>query len=132
MTTSQRATLWEVLRWTRDAGGGEFHHGDCVGVDWEAAQMATSMGLWTVAHPPLAEGLRAFHPSREVRDPADYLDRDRALAREVERMIGLPGQPEPVARSGTWYTIAYAERIGRTVLVVPPDGTLVRRGRWPS
>jgi hypothetical protein len=130
LTTAQRVALRQALSWSgRDD---ELHHGDCVGSDFEAATMATALGLRTVAHPPLVDTLRGFHRSTEVRDRLDYLPRDRQIVRDTERLLACPKERDPVTRSGTWYTVRYAASLRRPVLVVNPDGTLARRGVWPS
>lgn len=122
-TNPQRHTLERALaRLCRDHGTKVFHHGDCVGVDWQAAAMARSFGLHVIGHPPVNESLRSYFPSDEMREPAGYLERDRALSGEVDLLLGCPKTPWPQHRSGTWFTIKYAEQTGTKVAVILPDG----------
>ncbi len=39
----------------------EFHHGDCVGVDVQAAIMAKELGFVVVCHPPIIDVVQAVH-----------------------------------------------------------------------
>ena len=99
-----------------------FHHGDCVGSDYLAACMADKVGWITVAHPPLNDKYRAHHASNIILDKDTYLGRDEAIVRAAEKMIATPRNYYPVARSGTWATIRYAQKIGKPVLIIFPDG----------
>ena len=86
----------------------EFHHGDCVGVDIEAANIAQELRIRTVCHPPVDSELRAFHTSDEIREPKTHFARNRNIVSSVELLIVIPWQMEWNARGGTWYTHDYA------------------------
>jgi hypothetical protein len=105
-------------------GAHDLHHGDCQGVDVQVAAIAAGLDYFTVAHPPSDERLRGFHPSRAIRPPADYLQRDRDIVDETELLLACPDGPER-PKSGTWYTINYAHRIGRRVVLIQPDGSII-------
>lgn len=123
-TAAQLARLLSTLWLLRDRRGAKYlHHGDCLGVDQQAAEMARELGYTIVGHPPKINVLRAFFPSDEEREPDEYLPRDRKIADEVDLLIGLPADVHPRPRSGTWYTIKYAREIGRTVAIIQPNGT---------
>lgn len=111
-----------LIRLRNDHGARVFHHGDCIGVDQQAVRAAKFLGLRIVSHPPINESLRAYYPSDETREPAGYLERDRALTGEVDLLLGCPKTPWPQRRSGTWFTIRYAEQTGTKVAVILPDG----------
>ena len=68
---------------------------------------------------------RAHFPSDEEREPREYLARDRALVDEVDLLIGLPDTNVQRPRSGTWYTIGYAEMVDKPRIVVGPTGRLL-------
>lgn len=122
-TQPQLHTLKMALWRLRNRHGAwVFHHGDCVGVDRQAALVANDLSLWIVSHPPVNESLRAHFPSDETREPAGYLERDRALTGEVDLLLGCPKTPWPQRQSGTWFTIRYAEQTGTKVAVILPDG----------
>lgn len=110
----------ELAAWVGD----ELHHGDCVGVDATVAAVASGLGYRTVAHPPQLLLYRAGHASDEVRSAQEYLARDRAIVDEVDVLLACPDGPERL-HSGTWYTIRYARKIGRRVILIQPDGGIV-------
>ncbi|GJF04999.1 hypothetical protein [Pseudonocardia sp. D17] len=106
-------------------GADELHHGDCVGGDAEVADIARRLGYVLVAHPPTAEGLRAFVPSDRTMPPALYLDRNRNIVDAVWFLLGYPDSRLERQRSGTWSTIRYARRTRRLRMVVAPDGACI-------
>lgn len=99
-------------------------HGDCIGVDKEAAVIAKRAGMHVVCHPPTNEIRRAFAPSDEIRPAKPYLVRDRDIVDETSMLIGVPRLAQEELRSGTWATIRYAVKQNRTVYLINPDGTL--------
>jgi|SRR5215472_4717124 len=103
----------------------EVHHGDCTGADAEFHVIATAAGWRTVAHPPLNDRLRAWCKADEVREPKDYLARDRDIASETGVLIAAPASPVPVRGSGTWATIGYANQLRRPVWLCLPDGRVI-------
>lgn len=102
-------------------GPAELHHGDCVGADAWAARRAAAFRYRVVSHPPTENGYRAWIPATEMREPKPYLERNRAIVDETERLIAVPDGPERV-RSGTWSTVRYARRLGRSITIIWPDG----------
>ena len=58
----QRATLEKILLFYREKGGDEFHQGDCLGVDAEAATLARELGYTIVSHPPDRPKTPSFLP----------------------------------------------------------------------
>ena len=88
--------------------GVELHHGDCVGVDAEVAEMAQAQGYKIVCHPPEKSDLRAWFPSDEYREPTSYFKRNRQIVDECDMLIVVPYQTEPQSEGGTWYTYDYA------------------------
>lgn len=102
----------------------EAHHGDCAGGDAQFHVIATVLGCRTIAHPPLNTRLRAWCPADEIREPKEYLARDRDIAYETGELLATPKTAEPDPRSGTWITIRYAAQMTRPVKIFLPDGTL--------
>jgi hypothetical protein len=118
MTTEQFMELERRL-----TGVGELHHGDCVGADKEAHDLAKlKFGIWTIAHPPLNTKLRAWCEADEVREPDEYLVRDRHIVDDTDELIATPATFSEVARSGTWATVRYAKLMGKPVTMIYPDG----------
>ena len=96
------------------------HHGDCVGVDIEAATIAETMGFTTVSHPPTNPAHRAFHKSTTTLQPKPYLDRNHEIVDSVDLLIAVPNGPERT-RSGTWSTVRYARKQARPMITLPVD-----------
>lgn len=101
----------------------ELHHGDCAGVDEQVAILARGLGFRIVCHPPASDYLRAFQPADEMRVPAGYLKRDRAIVDSVDFMIVVPLQNEWQPKGGTWYTHDYAKTKGVNYKVFWPGET---------
>ena len=53
MTLRQKQQLNEILRDLYDKGNRWFHHGDCIGADAEAHDIATAIGYHILVHPPI-------------------------------------------------------------------------------
>ena len=124
LNTAQHYRLAKALRVLRgDRETEYFHHGDCVGGDFEGASLARGLGYRIIGHPPINDDLRAFFESDEQRKPAGYLARNRQLTNEVDLLLGCPNTDDPAAESGSWYTICYAQRTGTKVAVILPDGS---------
>lgn len=122
MTEAQWCAFWPLIL---ARGPGQFHEGDCIGSDAQAAHAARLAGLHIVGHPPTNDSKRAFFPADEWRKPYPYLVRNHNIVDASQEMIATPGEFEEQLRSGTWATIRYARRIGRRLLVILPDGRLL-------
>jgi len=96
-----------------------FHHGDCIGSDIIAVEIAQNIGYWTVAHPPDKDIYRAFHKSNEILEPKPYLQRNQDIVEESFMLIATPSGPEQT-RSGTWSTIRYARLRRKPILILEP------------
>lgn len=101
-----------------------FRHGDCLGWDDVAHDIAAEVGFSIIVHPPINPKLRAFKPSLIPMPPKDYLPRNRDIVDGSERMIICPDTPEYKIKSGSWYTWKYAIARGIDTLLIQPDGTV--------
>lgn len=113
--------------WGRGEGrSGEcaLHHGDCIGADVAAAQIARYLNIDTIAHPPIDESRRAFALSTETREPETYRARNEAIVKESEVLIAAPHQLWEEQRSGTWMTVRMARARSKPVFIIWPDGAL--------
>ena len=119
MTAKQYAEVEEILS-EKFGEFTELHHGDCSGVDVQVATIAQKIGYRTVCHPPESNYLRAFHNSDELREPAGYLKRDRAIVDETDLLLVVPLTPVRKPKSGTWYTHNYAKRQSKPVILISP------------
>ena len=102
----------------------QFHHGDCVGVDFEAANIAMDEGYEIVCHPPIKEDLRAFHNSDEFREPLSYFARNRNIVDESNILFVVPYLNKWEGKGGTDYTFHYAKKIGKETIIFWPDGRI--------
>ena len=122
MTEHQFALVQDFLT-LHFVEGAEFHHGDCVGVDAEAAILAKEIGYKIVSHPgPSADGLRAFVECDESREPASHFKRNRTIVDACDMLLVVPLQNEWQPKGGTWYTHDYAKKIGKPLSIIYPGG----------
>lgn len=106
----------------------EFHHGDCIGADDEAATIAKGIGFWVVAHPGFPKGkrddtvFRAFNPHSDVvLDPKEFIARDHDIVDVSDYMVAAPHTDRELIRSGTWATVRYARKKNKPVTLVFPN-----------
>ncbi len=114
MTSYQRAKVESFLGCLNttapDAIPVNVHHGDCVGVDVEFAEISRLNGLRTICHPPIDSKLRAWHNSDEILEPKSYFARNRDIVDVSKMLFVIPYQMEWQANGGTWYTHDYAKK----------------------
>lgn len=120
MTPEQTENLAGILR---DLEPSEFHHGDCVGADSQAHDLAMLMSPrpTIVVHPPDKSWYRAYKEGDVTEEPRPYLDRDRDIVEAADVLVAAPGGPEE-RRSGTWYTVRQARKSNKGLIIVWPDG----------
>lgn len=105
----------------------EFHHGDCVGADNEAANIAHDLNIAIAMHPPLNTSLVAGNPYVTKTFPAKgYLARNRDIVDEIDVLIGVPKERDRQSTGGTWYTIDYAKSKEKIVFIIFPDGKVTK------
>jgi hypothetical protein len=129
MTDGQKATLRDFLR----GGTGHFHHGDCVGADAEAHDIADECGYAVVIHPPYSYKDRAWRevPSHMMRPERPYLTRNKEIVLETIALIATPAEPEEQPRGGTWSTVRFARKQGKSVVLIRPDGSIKQESNRP-
>lgn len=110
----------EFTEFLTEIGSGEFHHGDCVGVDVEAAKIASKLGFKVVCHPPVKDELRAYHKSDEFREPKSYFARNRNIVDECDVLLVIPYQDTHQSHGGTWYTHDYAKKKDKPLHIIFP------------
>lgn len=129
MTPIQRARVrHELFNRTAWFDRGEFHHGDCIGADAQAHELAAELGYATHAHPPTDPSWRTRCAADVVHEALPYLERDRVIAAVCDVLVAAPDGPERLRGSGTWATVRAARRMGRAVVVVGPDGSQMTYG----
>ncbi len=124
MTDAQKARV-KILLQKYNIGECEFHHGDCVGADAEANEIAYGIGMPVVLHPPDNPTLRAFCTDavKLMHEEKKYLVRNHDIVDDTHLLIGTPFFYNEILRSGTWATIRYGKKKDNyAVYVVWPDG----------
>jgi hypothetical protein len=123
MTDAQRAALRRVLA---DRGTTILHHGDCVGADAEAHDLAVSIGCEVVIHPPILASKRAWKHAEPTLKPKAYLSRNKDIVQDTEMLVAAPAEETEQIRSGTWSTVRFARKLDRTVWVILPNGDVYK------
>lgn len=104
----------------------ELHHGQCIGADTQCAAIAKRLGFRVVGHPGLAKDptnmlyRSEWDGNDEVREAKPFIERDHDIVDETEIMFATPLTYEEQTRSGTWTTVRYAKKQGRTLHVIRP------------
>ena len=119
----QKRSFIEELRGLYFDGVGVLHHGDAIGADAFSHQVAVSLGMRIVIHPPLNSQYRAFcnNGSVTILPTKPYLERNFDLIKATEILLVLPIQNQEIQRSGTWHTVRVARRNNRSVVIFFPD-----------
>lgn len=117
MTGYQQISLLSLLR---HCGATEFHHGDCVGSDKQAHDIAVILGLPIIIHPPVSSKLRAFCLSETILPPKDYLLRNHDIVAACDMLIACPMYDHEEVRSGTWATVRHARKRQKPITILYP------------
>lgn len=116
----------------------EFHHGDCIGADSEAADAIRDVltsedpgpAIKVVCHPPADQTHRAHNPHYdEIREPKTHFARNRDIVDETDCLVACPCDMAEQPKGGTWYTVGYARKRGKPVVIIWPDGTITEEKR---
>lgn len=105
----------------------EFHHGDCIGADEDAANIVRTFCMdmtEVVCHPPDEERKRCHFKSDVFRVKKPYIERNHDIVDETDMLIACPNGSSEVLRSGTWATIRYARKEGKPFVIIYPDGSM--------
>jgi len=108
--------------WFAEFGiGGQLHHGDCLGADEDAHDIALSLGMEVYIHPPDNPSKRAnCKGAKKVYMPKPYIMRNHNIVRMCERLIATPSTDFETIRSGTWATVRFAKRQCVPVTLLKP------------
>lgn len=128
MTAVQKKAFLEMLASVVPI---ELHHGDCVGADENAHDLAREFEAATgklikiVVHPPSNDKLRAYAIGDKVHKAKPYLERNHDIVDETEILWAFPNKDVTHIGSGgggTWSTIRYARSVGKPVVVTYLNG----------
>jgi len=121
LTEAQCESLRQLLK---EISPRRLIHGDCIGGDAMAHEIAEDLGIKTVTRPCNLRGQRAFTGAEALAEPEDPLVRNRKMVDESHALIGCPSSKQQELRSGTWATIRYAKKMDGLVWLVFPDGSI--------
>jgi len=104
-------------------------HGDCVGADAVAHEIAQDLGIEVHIRPGNLKNKRAFTSGAKLLAPPENpLDRNPKMVDAAQALIACPSGKEQELRSGTWATIRYAKKVDTLHWIVYPDGEMA--GPW--
>lgn len=132
MTPQQKDSLAFLLeeiqkQWKTRVASQFFHHGDCVGADAEAHEIALQIGFRIIIHPPSSPQKRAWCTRYvERRHMLPYLERNRGIVDESILLIAAPKENQEILRSGTWSTVRWARKHRHTVQVLPVNTVITK------
>lgn len=130
MTKQQKRTVRKLLVQKKVAS---LTHGDCIGSDADAHEIAHGLGVPIFIRPPEDEKKRAFCKGAVTVHPKKpYKKRNQDIVNTTTFMIATPRSFKEVVRSGTWSTVRYACNQKKLVYVVWPDGSITERTENPE
>jgi hypothetical protein len=119
MTPAQREWLDFVLTHLDVT---HLHHGDCLGADAQAHEIAVGYTIEVVIHPPTNDKLRAYCGLGDGDNVVwmtakPYLFRNRAIVNACDMLFAAPDCSKGTDMGGTWATIRYATNKGVPTVV---------------
>lgn len=126
LTDAQTSVLRQFLELFRRKGYTDFVHGDCKGVDVEAAAIAASLGFNIHTRPSQLRTRGVFTGPHTLYTPRGALERNKDIVDQADVMLAFPETATEQRRSGTWHAIRYAKAQQKPLRIVCPDGSIVR------
>ncbi len=125
MTQEQMVLFAGVIN---ELGVTEFYHGDCLGADKDAHDLVVTFGDIAIKKRPCdLESQRAWTLEGDcIAEPEPPLDRNRKLVDDGDTLVATPGEQQEELRSGTWATIRYAKRQQKPIIIIWPNGHVLR------
>lgn len=103
----------------------QFHHGQCIGVDVEAAVICEDyFDLRIVSHPPIKNNLIGICTNHIVKPAAGYFERNRDIVLDSDLMFVIPFTEEKQDKGGTWYTFNYSLKLNKPTILILPSGKI--------
>jgi hypothetical protein len=137
MMPPQREGLRRVLSEIRRDDRDTLHHGDCLGSDSQADEIASQLGYRIEVHPPTNPRFRAYcvGPPRVVHPPKEYLVRNtdivKSLVNARDVMILTPKEFQEHRKGGTWHSYRVAKKLGvKNIMIIQPSGLILDSYTW--
>ncbi len=115
MSKKQKDKLYAYLF---DSKPTEFHHGDCIGADAEATDLAIQLGISIHSHPCTITNKRAFKTYTVEYPEKNPLNRNKDIVNMSDILIVAPKSNTEELRSGTWSTKRFAERFKKPFIIL--------------
>jgi hypothetical protein len=97
-----------------------FIHGDCIGADAEAHDIAKGLGYLIAICPP-DNSIKQANKVADIKFyPKPYLERNHSIVDKSNQMIACPQTKIEQLRSGTWATIRYARKSFKPLTIIDP------------
>jgi len=126
MTELQLHNLERILS---ERSSVELHHGDCEGADKEAHYLTIAVGGFVHIHPPVDDKHRAFCKGSVMMFPEKtHFARNRDIVHASEVLIATPYNDFEESKGGTWYTVDYARKIDKPVIILWPTRGVTYEG----
>ena len=122
LTTKQK---YKISNLFEDHPDSVLHHGDCVGADAQAHDLAIYHEFLIYIHPPISSKYRAFKIGNFSHKPLPYLTRNKKIVDTTDFLIACPSGYKEKLRSGTWSTVRYARKKGKKIVIIYPSGNHV-------
>lgn len=121
----QHMTKWDAF---------EFHHGDCIGADKEARNIAFLLKFKIHCHPPSDPSFQAFTESDVDYPPIPYKDRNRRIVFLTDYLFVAPKEYPLRESGGTYYTFNHAKQQGsyKKTFLIKPDGIGIKSDNWDT
>jgi hypothetical protein len=101
-------------------------HGGCVGADEQFHLICEVFGIGIEVYPSNLPGKQSRVIGEVMHRPMNPLRRNGIIARECTHLIAAPKEFVERVRSGTWTTVRYGRKAGRSIVMVYPDGRIAR------
>ena len=122
---SKLITVIETLLFNKEHHERVFHHGQCIGVDVEAAVLLKNkFGFTIVSHPPIKKELIGVCENDSVKPAKDYFARNRDIVNSCDLLLVIPRENTHQKYGGTWYTHDYALKQKKPIILLTPNGVI--------
>jgi len=130
LTKIQLENFKNLMKQYKDKGYTHLNHGDCIGADAIAHEMAVELGLEIIIHPPDNSKYRANCTTGNVtiRPEDEYKVRNQTIIDNGDVLIALPNTNHEYTRSGTWQCVRQGRKSSIPIIICYPDGRVEREG----